>query len=206
METAIFNRTNQEVGRVTLPVLFEMRVNDSLLFDQVLAQLASRRSGTASTKTRAFVRGGGKKPWKQKGTGRARAGSNRSPVWRGGAVVFGPQPRDYDYRLPRSSRRGALASALAQKARDGQLKVVDSLEIDTPRTKVAAGILESLGVAASVLIVTTEREANLELATRNLHRVLVLSVEGLNVYDILRHKNLLVTQDALTAIEERLSR
>ncbi|MBI5504686.1 MAG: 50S ribosomal protein L4 [Deltaproteobacteria bacterium] len=206
METAIVNRTNQEVGRVTLPALFETRVNDSLLFDQVLAQLASRRSGTASTKTRAFVRGGGKKPWKQKGTGRARSGSNRSPVWRGGAVVFGPQPRDYDYRLPRSSRRGALSSALAQKARDGQLKVVDSLVLDKPKTKLMAGILETLGVRASVLVVTTERDRSVELAGRNLPHVLVQSVEGLNVYDILRHKNLLVTKDALAAIEERLSR
>jgi len=206
METAVVNRTNQEVGSVTLPAVFETRVNDSLLFDQVLAQLASRRSGTASTKTRAFVRGGGKKPWKQKGTGRARSGSNRSPVWRGGAVVFGPQPRDYDYRLPRSSRRGALSSALAQKARDGQIKVVDSLALDRPKTKLLAGILETLGLRASVLVVTTERDRSVELAGRNLPHVLVQSVEGLNVYDILRHKNLLVTKDALAAIEERLAR
>ncbi len=206
METVVVNRANQEVGSVTLPAVFETRVNDSLLFDQVLAQLASRRSGTASTKTRAFVRGGGKKPWKQKGTGRARAGSSRSPVWRGGAVVFGPHPRDYDYRLPRSSRRGALASALAQKARDGELKVVDSLTLDQPKTKLMAAILDSLGVRPGVLVVTKDRDRSVEVAGRNLPRVLVQSVEGLNVYDILRHKNLLVTKDALAAIEERLTR
>ena len=206
MESSVVNRTNQEVGRVTLPAVFETRVNDNLLFDQVLAQLASRRSGTAATKTRAFVRGGGKKPFKQKGTGRARAGSSRSPVWRGGAVVFGPQPRDYDYRLPRSSRRGALASALAQKARDGQLTVVDSLVLDQPKTRLMAAVLDALGVRPGVLVVTADRDRAIELAGRNLPHVLVQSVQGLNVYDILRHKNLLVTQDALAAIEERLTR
>lgn len=205
METPVVNRSNQSVGNVTLPALFETRVNDAVLFDQVLAQLASRRAGTASTKTRAFVRGGGKKPWKQKGTGRARAGSNRSPIWRGGAVVFGPQPRSYEYRLPSSSRRNALASALAQKARDGELKVVDNLTLEGPKTREMLGLLQGLGVERSVLIVIVDRDRNVELAARNLPRTLVLPVIGLNVYDILRHKNLLVSQDALAAIEARLS-
>lgn len=204
METSVVNRSNQEVARVTLPSVFESRVNDSLLFDQVLAQLASRRAGTHSTKTRAFVSGGGKKPWKQKGTGRARAGSNRSPIWRGGAVIFGPQPRSYEYRLPGSSRRGALASALAQKARDGEMKVVDSISLDQPKTKQLAAVLASLGVPAGTLLVIAGRDRNVELAARNLPRVLVLPVEGLNVYDILRHKNLVVAQDALAAIDARL--
>jgi large subunit ribosomal protein L4 len=204
METSVVNRSNQEVARVTLPSVFESRVNDSLLFDQVLAQLASRRAGTHSTKTRAFVSGGGKKPWKQKGTGRARAGSNRSPIWRGGAVIFGPQPRSYEYRLPGSSRRGALASALAQKARDGEMKVVDSITLDQPKTKQLAAVLASLGVPAGTLLVIAGRDRNVELAARNLPRVLVLPVEGLNVYDILRHKNLVVAQDALAAIDARL--
>lgn len=204
METSVVNRSNQEVARVTLPSVFESRVNDSLLFDQVLAQLASRRAGTHSTKTRAFVSGGGKKPWKQKGTGRARAGSNRSPIWRGGAVIFGPQPRSYEYRLPGSSRRGALASALAQKARDGEMKVVDSITLDQPKTKQLAAVLATLGVPAGTLLVIAGRDRNVELAARNLPRVLVLPVEGLNVYDILRHKNLVVAQDALAAIDARL--
>lgn len=204
METSVVNRSNQEVARVTLPSVFESRVNDSLLFDQVLAQLASRRAGTHSTKTRAFVSGGGKKPWKQKGTGRARAGSNRSPIWRGGAVIFGPQPRSYEYRLPGSSRRGALASALAQKARDGEMKVVDSITLEQPKTRQLAAVLASLGVPAGTLLVIAGRDRNVELAARNLPRVLVLPVEGLNVYDILRHKNLVVAQDALAAIDARL--
>lgn len=204
METSVVNRSNQSVGSVTLPAVFDTRVNDAVLFDQVLSQLASRRAGTHATKTRAFVRGGGKKPWKQKGTGRARAGSNRSPVWRGGAIVFGPQPRSYEYRLPSKSRRHALASALAQKARDGQLKVVDRLELDAPKTKDMAALLAALEVADSTLVVIAGRDRNVELAARNLPRVLVLPVEGINVYDILRHKNLLVSQDALAAIEARL--
>src|SRR6185369_16529237 len=204
METHVVNRNNQSVGNVTLPAAFDTRVNDAVLFDQVLAQLASRRAGTSATKTRAFVRGGGKKPFKQKGTGRARAGSNRSPIWRGGATIFGPQPRSYAYRLPASTRRNALASALAQKARDGEMKVVDKIELAQPKTRELLALLAGLAVADSTLVVIGIRDRNIELAGRNLPRVLVLPVEGLNVYDILRHKNLVVAQDALALIEERL--
>jgi len=204
METPVVNRNNKSVGNVTLPAAFDTRVNDAVLFDQVLAQLASRRAGTSATKTRAFVRGGGKKPFKQKGTGRARAGSNRSPIWRGGATIFGPQPRSYAYRLPASTRRNALASALAQKARDGEMKVVDKIELAQPKTKELLALLAGLAVADSTLVVIGVRDRNIELAGRNLPRVLVLPVEGLNVYDILRHKNLVVAQDALALIEERL--
>ena len=204
METPVVNRSNQSVGSVTLPALFESRVNDAVLFEQVLSQLASRRAGTSGTKTRAFVSGGGKKPWKQKGTGRARAGSNRSPIWRGGAIVFGPQPRSYEYRLPSSTRRNALKSALSQKLRDGQLKIVDRVELAQPKTRDLAGFLAGLGLPDSTMIVIAGRDRNVELAGRNLPRVLVMPVEGLNVYDILRHKNLLVSQDALAAIEARL--
>ena len=204
MDTTIVNSSNQSVGSVTLPAVFESRVNDSLLFDQVLSQLASRRAGTHATKTRAFVSGGGKKPFKQKGTGRARAGSTRSPIWRGGATIFGPQPRSYDYRLPASARRQALSSALAQKARDGQLTVIDQIAFDAPKTRELAALLGGLGIADSTLVVIGSRDRNVELAGRNLPRVCVMPVEGLNVYDILRHKNLLVTQEGLAAIEARL--
>lgn len=205
METTVVNSSNQAVGNITLPAVFESRVNDAVLFDQVLAQLASRRAGTHSTKTRAFVSGGGKKPFKQKGTGRARAGSTRSPIWRGGATIFGPQPRSYEYRLPSSTRRNALASALAQKARDAQLKIVDRIELATPKTRDMAAFLGAIGTPDGTLVVIAGRDRNVELAARNLPRVLVLPVEGLNVYDILRHKNLVVSQDALAAIEARLS-
>ena len=204
MEAPVVNRSNQSVGNVTLPAVFETRVNDAVVFDQVLSQLASRRAGTHATKTRAFVSGGGKKPFKQKGTGRARAGSTRSPIWRGGATIFGPQPRSYEYRLPASSRRNALASALAQKARDGELKVLDRIELAQPKTREMLALLDGIGVADSTLVVIAERDRNVELAARNLPRVLVLPVEGINVYDILRHRNLVVAQDALAAIEARL--
>jgi len=203
VETTVVDVSNKEVARVALPAVFEAPVNDHVLFEQVLAQLASRRRGTACTKTRGEVSGGGKKPWRQKGTGRARAGSVRSPLWRGGGTVFGPKPRSYAYRLPRKMRRVALRSALAQKARDGQLRVVDRLAFEEPKTKRLRQVLDGLGIAGSVMIVLAVRDRNVELSGRNLPGVLVTTVEGLNVYDILRHETLLVVQDALPRIEER---
>lgn len=204
IETAVVDSTGNEVARVALPGVFAEPVRDYLLFDQVLAQLASRRSGNAHTKTKGEIRGGGKKPWRQKGTGRARAGSSRSPIWRGGGTTFGPRTRSYDYRLPRTARRAALASALAQKQRDGELKVVDSLTLDAPRTKDFRAILEALGVSNGVLVITADRNDNVELSARNLPNTLVLPVAGLNVYDVLRYRNLVITKDALAGIEERL--
>ncbi len=206
LEMKVVDATNSEVGSVTLPAAFSARVNDAVMFEQVLAQLASRRRGTASTKTRGKVRGGGKKPWRQKGTGRARAGSIRSPLWRGGGTIFGPQPRSYAYRLPRKTRRVALCSALAQKARDGQIVVVDRIEFDEPKTKKMRALLETLGVTGSVLIVLPERDEVVEKSGRNLPGVKVLCVAGLNVYDILRHERLLLVREALDRIEERLQR
>jgi large subunit ribosomal protein L4 len=186
IETAVVNASGAEVAKVTLPAVFGSDVRDYLLFEQVIAQQSSRRSGTAATKGKGEISGGGKKPWRQKGTGRARAGSSRSPIWRGGGTVHGPQPRSYGYRLPRSARRAALASALAQ-------------------TKELRSLLETLGVARSVLVITEDRNDTVELSARNLPYVVVLPVAGLNVYDILRYENLLVTKDALARIEERLS-
>ena len=206
VEVNVVSATNAEVGRVFLPAVFGERVNDWVLFDEVLAQRASRRRGTAATKTRAEVRGGGKKPWKQKGTGRARAGSTRSPIWRGGATIFGPQPRSYAYRLPKQARRAALCSALSQKARDGQVRVIDTIVLKAPKTKGLVQILSALGITGSVLIVLAGRDANVELSGRNLPNVLVLPVVGLNVEDVLRHETLLVQRGALSEIEARLAR
>ena len=206
IELNVVNASNAEVGRVALPAVFGGRVNDWVLFDEVVAQRASRRSGTAATKVRGEVRGGGKKPWKQKGTGRARAGSSRSPIWRGGAVIFGPQPRSYAYRLPKQARRAALSSALAQKARDGQVRVIDSLALAAPKTKELLRILSTLGITGSVLIVLPGRDANVELSGRNLSNVNVLPVGGLNVEDVLRYETLLVSREALPVIEARLAR
>jgi large subunit ribosomal protein L4 len=206
IEVAVVNAANSEVGKVTLPEPFGAKVVDDVMFEQVLAQLASRRSGSAATKTRGEIRGGGKKPWKQKGTGRARAGSIRSPIWRGGGTTFGPRPRSYAYRLPKQARLTALRSALAQKARDNEVRVVDKFEFSEPKTKQMREVLAALGVEKSALIVLAERDGAVELSARNLPHVLVTTVEGLNVYDILRHRNLLISQDALAKIEERLSR
>ncbi|RMD85804.1 MAG: 50S ribosomal protein L4 [Candidatus Dadabacteria bacterium] len=203
IEVKVVDTSNAEVGSVELPEAFGGPVNDYVLFEQVLAQLASRRRGTAATKTRGQVSGGGKKPWRQKGTGRARAGSIRSPLWRGGGTVFGPQPRSYAYRLPRKSRRLALRSALAQKARDGQLVVVDRLEFPEPKTKRMRAVLDALGIDGSVLVVLPQRDVVVEKSGRNLPGVTVTCVAGLNVYDILRHERLLIVRDALGPIEER---
>jgi large subunit ribosomal protein L4 len=206
IDVAVVDARGGEVGKVTLPAPFSGRVSDWVLFEQVVAQRASKRRGTHAAKTRGLVSGAGKKPWKQKGTGRARAGSVRSPIWRGGGVSFGPQPRSYAYRLPRQARRAALTSALAQKARDGQVRVIDGFKFDAPKTKTMRALLATLGVKGSVLIVVAERDTNVELSGRNLPGVRVLPVMGLNVEDVLRHETLLVAKPALDAIDARLGR
>ncbi len=205
-EVAVVDSSNAEVGKVALPQAFRSPISDAVMFEEVLAQRASRRRGTASTKTRGEVSGGGKKPWRQKGTGRARAGSVRSPLWRGGGTIFGPRPRSYAYDLPRSARRAALRSALSQKARDGQLRIVEALTVENPKTKRVKTLLAGLGVTGSALIVIAERDRNLELGARNLPNVLVLPAAGINVYDILRYETLLVTRAALDVIDARVSK
>jgi len=184
--------------------IFGARVRPHLLHQVVTMQLNSRRAGTASTKTKGFVRGGGKKPWRQKGTGRARAGSIRSPLWVGGGTIFGPQPRDYSYRLPRKARREALLSALSLKNREGKILVVDKLELAEAKTKLMRQWLETLKVK-SALIVIPEEDEKVERSARNLHKVKVLRVEGLNVYDILRFEQLILTERAVKLLEERLA-
>lgn len=200
----VISQRNESVGEVTLPTeLFGGPVRKHLLYETVKMQLANRRAGTAATKTRAFVRGGGKKPWRQKGTGRARAGSSRSPIWVGGATIFGPQPRDYSYRIPASARKSALRSALAAKARDGKLVMMDKITLEAPKTKILAQLVADLKVD-SALIVIPQRDDALERAARNLPRVKVLRVEGANVYDLLRYDRLILTQAAVDALQRRL--
>jgi len=208
-------------GRVTLPVVSQSRapvgqievpavvvagpVREHLLHAAVQSQMASRRSGTAATKTKGFVSGGGKKPWRQKGTGRARSGSSRSPVWVGGGTIFGPRPRDYSYRLPRSARRAAMCAALATRHGAGTLLVVDGLTLPEPKTKRMVECLRGLGLeAASVLVVLAERDAAVERAARNLPHVKVLAAAGLNVYDVLGHTHLVMTRAALEQVAGRL--
>ena len=175
-----------------------------LLHDVVKMQLAKRRQGTASTRTRSEVRGGGKKPWKQKGTGRARAGTRRSPLWRGGGTVFGPKPRSYGYAVPRQVRAAALRSALSEKVRAGQFMVLDSLSLEDPSTKAFKALLEKLGVAGRALIITerVQRDDATSKSCRNLPYLTLLPPEGLNVYDVLRHDILIMTKNAVSVVEE----
>jgi large subunit ribosomal protein L4 len=204
MTVPVLSQANVPVGEVTLPAeVFSGPVRRHLLYETVKMQLANRRSGTAATKTRAFVRGGGKKPWKQKGTGRARAGSTRSPIWVGGATIFGPQPRDYSYRLPASARKAALRSALAAKLRDGQLLVLDRIALESPKTRLLVKLLGDLQVT-NALIVLPAKDDTIERAARNLSHVKVLRAEGANVYDLLRYDRLIVTQEAVDALQRRL--
>ncbi len=184
--------------------IFGAKVRPHLLHQTVVMQLNNLRAGTASTKTKGFVRGGGKKPWRQKGTGRARAGSIRSPLWVGGGTIFGPQPRDYSYRLPKKARKQALLSALSAKNRDGKIIVLDKWELAEPKTKLMRKILDDLKVT-SVLIVLAQSDERVERSARNLPAVKVLRVEGLNVYDLLRHEHLILTEGSLRLIEERLA-
>ncbi len=183
--------------------IFGVPIRPHLLHQTVIMQLNNRRSGTASTKTRGLVRGSGRKPWRQKGTGRARVGSIRSPLWTGGGTTFGPQPRDYSYRLPKKARREALLSALSLRRQDEKIIVIDKLELAETKTKLMLEVLKNLGVE-SALIVIHESDEKVERSARNLGTVKVLRAEGLNVYDILRYEHLVLTEQALGVIEERL--
>ncbi|MGD9762624.1 MAG: 50S ribosomal protein L4 [Candidatus Binatia bacterium] len=201
----VVTQANTPAGEITLPAGgFDGPVRRHLLYEVVNMQRANRRAGTAATKTRGEVSGGGKKPWRQKGTGRARAGSTRSPIWTGGAVIFGPQPRDYSYRLPASARRSALRSALAMKVREGTFVVVDQIAVADGKTKSVVQLLAALGLE-SALIITEAAEPLLERAARNLPRVKVLRAEGANVYDILRFRHLVVTRAAVDALHRRVA-
>jgi large subunit ribosomal protein L4 len=201
----VVNQSKEPAGEITLPAgVFDGPVRKHLLYEIVNMQRANRRAGTASTKTRADVRGGGKKPWRQKGTGRARAGSTRSPIWVGGATIFGPQPRDYSYRLPGSARRSALRSALALKVRDEQLVVVDAIDITDGKTKAVIQMLAALGLD-SALIITEAANPMLERAARNLSAVKVLRADGANVEDILRYRHLVLTRGAVDALSGRIA-
>ncbi len=183
--------------------VFGVKARPHLLHQVVAMQLSNRRAGTASTKTKGFVRGGGKKPWRQKGTGRARAGSIRSPLWVGGGTIFGPQARDYSYRLPKKARREALLSALSLKNSDGRIIVLDKLEVAEAKTKLMRKVLEDLQVK-SALIVVPESDEKVERSARNLPAVKVLRAEGLNVHDLLRYEHLILTAESLRLLEERL--
>ncbi len=182
--------------------IFGIEPNVAVMHQVVNAQLAAKRSGTHSTKTRAEVRGGGAKPWKQKGTGRARAGSSRIPHWRGGGIALGPKPRDYSQRTPKKMKRLALRSALSDRAQSNSVYVVDAWEFETPSTKAAKTALEAIGAEGKVLIVTNAEDENTEKSFRNLSNVNVLSSDQLNVFDILVSDSIVFTKDNLPTMNQ----
>ncbi|MCB2226961.1 MAG: 50S ribosomal protein L4 [Desulfarculaceae bacterium] len=201
----VIDRNNQKVGSLELSeAVFGAEVKPHLLHEVVVWQLAKRRSGTACTKGRSELRGGGKKPWRQKGTGRARVGSRRSPLWRGGGTVFGPKPRDYSYTLPKKVKKAALRSALSSKLGEEKLTVLSGFDLEAIKTKDFMSVLGAID-AANCLVITPGADDVLEKSSRNVPRVKVLRAEGLNVYDILKYDRLVLLQDAVAGIEEALS-
>ncbi|RJQ53559.1 MAG: 50S ribosomal protein L4 [Actinobacteria bacterium] len=203
---AVQDKTGKKVGQVDLnPAVFEIEPNEAVVHQVVRSQLASARQGTAATKTRGEVRGGGVKPWRQKGTGRARAGSIRSPLWTGGGVVFGPHPRSYTLRVPRKMRNLALRSALSAKMGAGNLLVIDSFGLAEPSTKSATEVLARLNVEGKVGVLCSPDEETTAMSLRNLPSARVFFTNELNVYDILDNDTLVVTKPALEQITEMLS-
>ena len=205
-KVTLFNQDGSKNGEVSLnDTVFGIEPNDSVIFDAVLMQRASMRQGTHAVKNRSAVRGGGKKPWRQKGTGRARQGSIRSPQWVGGGTVFGPTPRSYAYKLPRKVRRLAIKSVLSQKVLDKGLVVVNELKFEQPRTKAFAEVLSNLDVNSKVLVVLEDDNANAALAARNLKNVTVIPAKGLNVLDVINNDKMVITKGALSQVEEVLA-
>jgi len=199
----ILNKENRSMGTVDLPQeIFGAEVKKGLLHAVVRNYLCNKRQGTAATKTRGLVSGGGKKPFRQKGSGRARAGSNRSPVWRGGGTVFGPQPRDYSYKIPKKIKWAAFNAAFSAKFSAGEVVVIDELSIIEPKTRLLKDILKGIGLNDSVLIILPGKSREVELAARNLPRVNVARVSELNVYTILGHEKLLIVKEALETMKE----
>ncbi len=203
----VVNRENQPVGEMTLSEkVFAAKVNAHLVWEAVQSHLANVRRGTASTKTRGEVSGGGKKPWKQKGTGRARAGSNRSPVWIKGGASFGPKPRDYTWEMPRQARRQAMRSALSAKLADGEITVLQDFTLPAIKTKDVATILKKVAPDGRTTLVLGAPDDKLRLSARNLKALRVLNPQNLNTYDVVDCRRLLLTQSAVTKIEESLNR
>ncbi len=201
----VINIQGEKVGEVELnDAIWNTDVKPYLIHDVVVMQLNNRRRGTSAAKTRGEVRGGGRKPWKQKGTGRARSGSSTSPVWVGGGTVFGPKPKEYRMSVPKKVRKAALRSALSVRNGEAALKILDRIELERISTKSFAGIMKTLSLSKPLVVVSGKNET-LEKSARNIPYTKVLRVEGLNVYDVMRHDQFVVTTDALQRIEEALS-
>ncbi|MBI4640336.1 MAG: 50S ribosomal protein L4 [Candidatus Tectomicrobia bacterium] len=207
MELDVLDTAGNAVEKVQLnDAIFNSEMKPHLVHEVVVMQLANRRQGTAATKTKGLVNRSGKKPWRQKGTGRARAGSSASPLWRGGGTIFGPTPRDYSYKVPKKIRQAALRSALTSKVKEEQFLVLDSLEFPQPKTREAAAILRKLRPSGKILLLLPEPNRNIELSLRNIPDVKPLPLAGLNVYDLLYHDVVICLKGALPKIEEALSR
>lgn len=203
---SLFKQDGTKNGDVELNAdIFGIEPNNDVVFEAVVMQRASMRQGTHAVKNRSAVRGGGRKPWRQKGTGRARQGSIRSPQWRGGGIVFGPTPRSYAYSIPKKMRRLALKSVLSQKVLDESLVVVDEFKFETPKTKDFAQSLGNLNVDKKTLLVLEEDNESAVLAARNLSNVKIVEPEGINVLDIMNSDKLVITQKALSQVEEALA-
>ncbi|WP_054251575.1 50S ribosomal protein L4 [Neofamilia massiliensis] len=199
----MLNMNGENVGEIELnPEIFDVEINEHAVYTVVKNLLANRRQGTQSAKTRAEVRGGGKKPWRQKGTGRARQGSIRSPQWKGGGVVFAPKPRDYSYTTPKKVRRVALKSVLTSKLQEKELIVLDELKLDQAKTKEMVKVLKAINADEKALVVIKRPDENIIRSARNLPTVLTTNANTLNVYDILKYNSLIITKEALEEIEE----
>ena len=199
----ILNVNGQNVGEIELAeAIFGVEVNEHVLYEVVKNQLANKRQGTQSAKTRAEVRGGGRKPWRQKGTGRARQGSIRAVQWVGGGVAFAPKPRNYRYTLPKKVRRLAMKSALSSKVQNNEIIVLDALTMEAPKTKEFAQILKNINASKKALVVTAEKDENVVKSARNIEGVQAATVNTINVYDILKYDTFVITTDAVKKVEE----
>jgi large subunit ribosomal protein L4 len=205
MTVDVVNAQNEKIGSVELrDEVFGGRIKTDLIHESVVRANAAERRGTHATKTRAMVSGSGKKPWRQKGTGRARVGEIRNPLWRKGGTVFGPQPRSYEYRVPRKVEKGALRAALAQKLRDGDVVVVDALSVAEIKTKAAAEMLKRLGIGGKALLVDTQPEDKLTLSVRNIQGVRVLPSNRVSARDVMDTRHVVLTKAALERLQEAL--
>ncbi len=207
MQVPLFNQSGKKIGTTELrDDIFAIEPNRAVMHQALVRQLANARQGTSSTKTRAEVAGGGTKPWRQKGTGRARQGSTRSPQWRHGGIVFGPTPRSHEQKMPRQMRRLALRSALSAKAKEGQVRVVESLNMDAPKTKEMEALLGGLSIDSSALIVLPQRNITVRKSAANIPDLKTLNANYLNVRDLLGHDYLVLPLDAIKVIEDYLAK
>ena len=200
----VFDIEKKKVAEVDLnDAVFAAEVNEAIIYDVVKMQLASRRSGSASTKTRSDVRGGGKKPWRQKGTGRARAGTSRSPIWRGGGIVFGPHPRDYSYSIPKKVRKKAIISALSMKFKENKMLVLKDFPMEKISTRIFKGVVDLFSLKKALFVIDETNEVLLK-SSRNIKNVKMIRSEGINVYDILNHEHLILLEPSVKKIEGAL--